>query len=278
MRRSLALLASLVLAWLLVGSVPLLAQKPITVEWDPNTDNTVGYVVSYRALPNGTPTTVDVGNVSAWILTAAVDTVAYGFTLFAYNSVGALSLPSAEAVAPPVTTDPVPPPGPQGAPEVRPASLLPPPILINFQPSTAPRPAGYLADTGLPFADRGNGYSYGWNRDTSAATRDRNDASSPDQQHDTLIHLQRPENPDAIWEIAVPNGVYDVRLVAGDPGFVDSVYAISAEGVLVVSGTPTPAVRWIDHLAAVTVSDGRLTVRSAGGSNNKLCFAEITPR
>ena len=31
------------------------------------------------------------------------------------------------------------------------------PIRINFQPSGAPVPAGYLADTGLDFANRGNG-------------------------------------------------------------------------------------------------------------------------
>lgn len=35
-------------------------------------------------------------------------------------------------------------------------------VKINFQPASAATPAGTLADVGAPFADRGNGFSYGW--------------------------------------------------------------------------------------------------------------------
>ena len=94
----------------------------------------------------------------------------------------------------------------------------PPPatsIRINFQPASAPVPAGYLADGGLVYAARGNGQTYGWNADNTAQTRDRNAANSPDQRYDTLTHLQKPANPDAVWEIAVPNGTYVVRAGVG---------------------------------------------------------------
>ena len=74
---------------------------------------------------------------------------------------------------------------------------------------------------------------------TRAQTRDRNAANSPDQRYDTLTHLQKPENPDAVWELAVPNGTYSVRIVSGDAPNFDSVFRTTAEGVLVVSGTPT---------------------------------------
>jgi RHS repeat-associated protein len=78
------------------------------------------------------------------------------------------------------------------------------------------------------------------------------------------------------WEVAVPNGVYTVRLVAGDPSYYDSVYRIDVEGVRAVDGTPTSTTRWLEGTVVVTVSDGRLTVsNAAGASNNKLSFIEI---
>jgi hypothetical protein len=90
--------------------------------------------------------------------------------------------------------------------------------------------------------------------------------------------MQWPSNSrNATWEIAVPNGTYRVRIVAGDPSYWDSVHRISAEGVLVVNGTPTTSNRWVEGTATVAVSDGRLTIGNyAGASNNKICFIEIT--
>ncbi len=112
-------------------------------------------------------------------------------------------------------------------------------ILINFQPAASPVPAGYLADGGLVYGNRGNGQSYGWTLDNAAQARDRDAANSPDQRYDTLTHLQKPANPDAIWEIALVNGTYRVRIVAGDATNFDSVFRTTAEGVLTVNGTPT---------------------------------------
>jgi hypothetical protein len=161
-----------------------------------------------------------------------------------------------------------------------PSAPPPPPptaILVNFQPSGSPVPAGHVADGGLVYANRGNGQTYGWTLDNTAETRDRNASNSPDQRYDTLNHLQKPTNPDAIWEIAVVNGTYRVRVVSGDASYFDSVFRTTVEGVLTVSGTPTTSTRWIEGTQTVTVTDGRLTIRSgAGASNNKICFVEIT--
>jgi hypothetical protein len=152
-------------------------------------------------------------------------------------------------------------------------------IRVNFQTASAPVPAGYLKDGGLVYGDRGNGSSYGWNADNTAQMRDRNSAASPDQRYDTLAYMQRPANPDAVWEMAVPNGTYLVRAVAGDAAYFDITYRISVEGVLTVSGTSTSASRWIEGTATVTVTDGRITIRSAAGATaNKICFVEITPQ
>ncbi len=151
-------------------------------------------------------------------------------------------------------------------------------IKVNFQPASAAIPAGYVADTGLVFASRGAGLTYGWDADNSAQTRDRNAANSPDQRYDTLTHLQKAGRPDAVWEIAVPNGTYSVRVVSGDASNFDSVFRTTVEGVLVVNGTPTSASRWVEGTAMVTVNDGRLTVRNgSGASNNKICFVELQP-
>lgn len=102
-------------------------------------------------------------------------------------------------------------------------------------------------------------------------------ADSPDQRYDTLTHLQKPQNLNASWELAVPNGTYRVRAVSGDPSNVDGTYRLNAEGATVVSGTPTSAQRWIEGTVTVSVTDGRLTVSNGSGAvNNKLNFIEVT--
>jgi len=155
-------------------------------------------------------------------------------------------------------------------------SLPPVSIKVNFQLAGTPVPAGYLQDNGAPYANRGNGQTYGWNVDATATARDRNAANAPDQRYDTLVHMQKPELPNCIWEIAVPNGTYTVRIVAGDPSYFDSVYKINAEGALVVNATPTATAKWFEGTKTVTVGDGKLTIDNAAGSaNNKLAFIEI---
>jgi len=147
---------------------------------------------------------------------------------------------------------------------------------VNFQPAGSPVPSGYVADTGAVYGDRGSGRSFGWNAVNSAQTRDRNSTRSADQRHDTLTHLQKPVNPNASWEIAVPEGIYRVTVVSGDPLYTDSTYRIAVEGTLAVSGTPTTANRWFTGTVDVTVSDGLLTIGNApGGANNKLNFVDI---
>ena len=112
-------------------------------------------------------------------------------------------------------------------------------------------------------------------------TRPRREIATPPTRPTSATtrstHLQKPAVPDAVWEIAVPNGTYVVRVVSGDASNFDSVFRTTVEGVLTVTGTPTTSTRWIEGTSTVTVTDGRLTIRSgAGASNNKICFVEIT--
>ena len=133
-------------------------------------------------------------------------------------------------------------------------------VRVNFQPASSPVPTGYRVDSGVAFGGRGNGQSYGWNANNASTARDRNASNSPDQRYDTLQHMQKAENRNARWELQLPSGTYRVHIVAGDAGYFDSVFRISAEGVLVVAGTPNSATRSIEGTAAVTVTDGRLTI------------------
>src|SRR5262245_46127413 len=106
---------------------------------------------------------------------------------------------------------------------------------VNFQPAGAVTPPDYLADTGAVYGARGNGYTYGWDASNTVATRERN--VNADQRYDTFIHTQAFGT--RTWEVDVPNGLYTVHVVAGDPSYYDSVYKINVEGVLTVNGTPT---------------------------------------
>jgi uncharacterized repeat protein (TIGR03806 family) len=148
-------------------------------------------------------------------------------------------------------------------------------VKVNFQTNTAPLVPGHLPDYGDVFGNRGNGFSYGWDTNNNANSRYRNSANSLDLRYDTFNHLQKPGGG-TTWEIAVPNGLYQVRAVSGDAGATDGNFQLNVEGTLVVSGAPSSAARWVEGIATVTVNDGRLTVGNAPGSvNNKICFIEI---
>jgi hypothetical protein len=90
-------------------------------------------------------------------------------------------------------------------------------VKINFQQTGGDVPSGYLPDGGEVFADRGNGFSYGWNMDSTGGARNRNNAAAPDERYDTCNHLEKGEH--RIWEIALPNGIYDVYMVCGDASY-----------------------------------------------------------
>ncbi|MBA3936173.1 MAG: chitobiase/beta-hexosaminidase C-terminal domain-containing protein [Planctomycetes bacterium] len=149
-------------------------------------------------------------------------------------------------------------------------------VSITFQPAQTPPFGNFLVDNGALFGDRGNGLSYGWDQDLSTWARERQGkgGTAPDAGHDRLIYLQRAGN--AVFRITVPNGTYSVHIISGDATYSGSVFKMSAQGVLVVDGTPTPANRWIEGTQTVTVTDGTLAVTSAtGAQNNKICQLDI---
>src|SRR6185369_10012001 len=141
------------------------------------------------------------------------------------------------------------------------------PIKVRFQQPASTNYPGYLPDTSLLFANRGNGYSYGWDRDFSEDTRQSfptstngNNSVPPDARFATFTHLNKA-SPPRIFEITIPNGNYGVYAVSGDPTAIDSIFAITVEGVLVVNGAPPGGgANWVDGTNTVTITDGRLTL------------------
>lgn len=147
---------------------------------------------------------------------------------------------------------------------------------VNFQNSSANLFTGYLPDSGLIYGNRGNGFSYGWDVDNTANARQRNSASSFDARYDTFNHMQKPGGG-ITWEIAIPNGTYQVRVVAGDADNFDSSFQLNVEGLALLNSAPASNTRWVEGIGIVTVNDGRLTVSNgAGAANNKIAFIEIS--
>jgi uncharacterized delta-60 repeat protein len=146
-------------------------------------------------------------------------------------------------------------------------------LLVNFQPA-GDVPLGAFADVGEVFADRGNGLSYGWDKDNTGNTRIRHNPGSPDSRLDTLALI--PKGSKRRWEIAVPNGMYTVHLVAGDPDSTNSVYKLDLEKRFALSGTPSGTTRWFERKFNIQVNDGRLTLSNHKGSKkNKIDFIDI---
>jgi fibronectin type 3 domain-containing protein len=149
-------------------------------------------------------------------------------------------------------------------------------VNINFAAASfATNFPGYVNDYGDVFADRGNGFSYGWDVDNVGNSRERNLPNSPDKRYDTLNHMSRAAR---VWEVAVPNGFYLVHLVSGDPGFTDSTFHTSVEGVLTPVYIPTAVNNgfWADFTLTTAVSDERLTLTDGPAfANNKICFIDI---
>ena len=147
---------------------------------------------------------------------------------------------------------------------------------VNFQPGTAPVPAGYVLDAGALYGTR-RGLTYGWNVKNKSAV-DRNSPKSPDQRYDTFTSLV-VNRQQLRWELAVPNGTYSVHVVGGDPQAkaIGENVNIVAEGKRLVKGRTTATQRWLEATKTITVTDGRLTVSSstAKGVGNKINFIDI---
>ena len=152
---------------------------------------------------------------------------------------------------------------------------------VNFQPAASVVPSGYAVDSGQAYStSRG----YGWIAQSSSTpqsmetfTRERNVVL--DQRLDTFIHIQPTSGAAGRWEHDVPNGHYVVTLAVGDPSYTDSLHRLTVEGVVAVDNfMPTSSQKQLTRTVEVDVSDGKMTLDAAGGTNTKIDYIDSTPR
>ena len=133
------------------------------------------------------------------------------------------------------------------------------PLRINFQPCAAPPVAGYAIDCGEVVTEvRG----YGW--DVGVGTRDRNVES--DQRKDTFAFTSTPR----VWEAALPNADYLVKVVVGDASFPQGPHKVVVEGTTIFNNQVTAAGQHLEGSATVAVRDGRLTVEIGNGTSSTM--------
>lgn len=89
------------LSWIVVAVLLLAAGRAeaqsVTLAWDPNHENDLaGYIVGYGTISGQNQKTVDVGMATQWTVGGLSQGQTYYFRVFAYNTAGARSAPSAE--------------------------------------------------------------------------------------------------------------------------------------------------------------------------------------
>ncbi|MEO7423868.1 MAG: Ig-like domain-containing protein [Fibrobacteria bacterium] len=165
-----------------------------------------------------------------------------------------------------------------------PPDPVPVDLKINFGDAATVPPTGYLKDYGQAYslrtsANQGTGLSFGWVNPGTATPVDqtangRNRGAPADLRLATIMHMQKAV-PGA-WEIALPNGFYTVTVSVGDQPAIDSRHRIEAEGQAVIADfVPTAANQFFTAGKVVQVSDGRLTLNAASGSNTKINYVTV---
>ncbi|HWE02791.1 MAG TPA: carbohydrate-binding protein [Tepidisphaeraceae bacterium] len=150
---------------------------------------------------------------------------------------------------------------------------------ISFEPANAPVPTGYLADTGMDYGDRGNGFTYGWNGTHAAqvvARHPKKPSDGMDNLEDTFAAMH-PKGNASQWQIAVPDGNYQISITAGDPSQSSGEYAIDVNGAAFLTGkVKGRAARWITASNEVAVTDGLLTLTVPKNRQAKIDFIGIS--
>jgi len=158
-------------------------------------------------------------------------------------------------------------------------------IKINFQPESSEVPEGYLPDYGLVYGDRGNGYEYGWVEwDHTQLAR-----AYPQAEKDPVLATLNQMGENTSWEIALPNGTYELTVCLYDPGYPTQnkgKLLLTAEDVVVIQNeeksSPVGTV-WTNpyenppvyKTVTVQVKDGKLTLKSNDSAHKNIKLNNI---
>ncbi len=89
---------------------------------------------------------------------------------------------------------------------------------INFQKKGSKVPGGFLPDYGDKYANRGNGYTYGWT--TAVSENDFKKTASSEYNSSLLGDVYTVQNTTSTqWQIKLPDGYYYVLVNVGQDGY-----------------------------------------------------------
>ncbi|WP_439481413.1 PKD domain-containing protein [Cyclobacterium plantarum] len=117
-------------------------------------------------------------------------------------------------------------------------------------------------------------------------------ASDQEKLEGTLVHFQgdniinatggvqswsgQPRGNELIWEMEVPNGIYEVTVGLGDAGSdLDSRHSATVEGYTAIAAFVPEEGETRTGTITVEVNDGLLTITGLGGYNSKITYLEI---
>lgn len=157
-------------------------------------------------------------------------------------------------------------------------------VNIDFQTKGSQTAEGYLPDNGDEYGERGNGFTYGWTPGIVGAARDYS-LIEPDLKLATLNQFGQG----IIWEIAVPNGKYEVTVSIGDVRYPDQIKGkllLLAEETVIFENKQVDG-KW-EHVKPVgqiyvsktveaEVTDGKLTLdpKDTATENIKINYIKI---
>ncbi len=157
-------------------------------------------------------------------------------------------------------------------------------VRIDFQTKGSRTAEGYLPDNGDEYGDRGNGFTYGWTPGNIGNARDYG-LLEPDTKLATINQF----GAGVIWEIAVPNGKYEVTVGIGDALYPDQIKGkliLLAEDTVLFENRQVggewehvkpDGQTYVSKTATVDVKDGRLTLDSQDSAkkNIKINYIDI---
>lgn len=157
-------------------------------------------------------------------------------------------------------------------------------VKIDFQTKGSQTAEGYLPDNGDAYGERGNGFTYGWTPGIVGAARDYS-LIEPDLKLATLNQFGQG----IIWEIAVPNGKYEVTVSIGDIRYPDQIKGkllLLAEETVIFENKQVDG-KWehvkpigqtyVSKTVEADVTDGKLTLdpKDSATENIKINYIEI---
>jgi hypothetical protein len=163
-----------------------------------------------------------------------------------------------------------------------------PDIKVNFAILDNPPIDGYFSDFGEAYGERANGLTYGWLDENTLLPAEftgygRNRGNSLDAKKDTLMHMDHPDAnlQRGIWELELPNGIYQVTVQGGDTLTEGSEtnHIINAESIKLIEFQPDIG-EFGSRIGTriVEINDGKLTLDSIGGTNTKIQFVIVEPK